>query len=253
MPSVPKELIGIGELQDARALVTGAAGRIGRAIAVALADAGAQVVASDIDVAGLAQTAAQLGDPHDVAVADLADAAEITGLVARAIERLDGLTLVVNCAATTEPGGTILESTTDALDRALAVNTRAPYLLTRAALPHMLEHGHGVFVNVASIHGLVASSGFAPYAVSKIGLIQLTRQVAVEYGRQGIRCNAVCPGATRSQGEPVDEPDLQPFRDVVGRIADSAEIADAVTFLASARASFINGAVLPVDGGYTAH
>ncbi|WP_158563903.1 SDR family NAD(P)-dependent oxidoreductase [Jiangella anatolica] len=246
-------MIDIGELDDARALVTGAAGRIGRAIAVALAEAGAHVLASDVDAAGLAATAGRLGDPHRTRVADLTSEDEITALVTAAAGHLGGLTHVVNCAATTEPGGTILESSTATLDRALAVNTRAPYLVTRAALPHLLEGGHGVFVNIASIHGLVAGAGFAPYAVSKIGLIQLTRQVAVEYGRYGIRCNAVCPGATRSQGEPADEADLQPFRAVVGRIADSGEIADAVVYLAGPRASFVNGAILPVDGGYTAH
>lgn len=245
-------MINIGELDGARALVTGAAGRIGRAIALALAKAGAHVVASDVDPAGLERTADLLGEPHHSKPADLANEAEVLDLVDAAARQLGGLTVLVNCGAITERGGTVLESTTEALDRALAVNTRAPFLAVRAALPRLLEHGAGAIVNIASIQGLVAMAGFAPYAVSKIGLIQLTRQVAVEYGPAGIRCNAICPGSARSTGEPADDPDLEPFRAAVGRIGSADEIADAAVFLASDRASFINGAIIPVDGGYTA-
>jgi NAD(P)-dependent dehydrogenase (short-subunit alcohol dehydrogenase family) len=246
-------VIDISELPGERALVTGGAGRIGRAIALALAEAGARVMVSDVDAAGLAQTLTRLGGEHLAQVADLTSAAGIDALAGTAVDRLGGLSVVVNCAAITASGGTVLESRVEELDRFLAVNTRAPYLITRATLPYLLEQGRGVYVNIASINGLVASAGFAPYAVSKIGLIQLTRQVAVEYGRRGIRCNAVCPGATRAQGEPADDADLAPFRDTVGRIARADEIAGAVVFLASGRASFINGAIVPVDGGYTAH
>lgn len=209
-------------------------------------------MASDVEPHGLAQTALRLGEPHRTRRADLASESEIADMVNGAADVLGGLTVLVNCGAATQPGGTVLESTTEALDRALTVNTRAPFLTVRAALPHMLERGSGAIVNIASVQGLVAAAGFAPYAVSKIGLIQLTRQVTVEYGSAGIRCNAVCPGSTRATDEPADEPDLEPFRSAVGRIGSADEIADAVVFLASDRASFINGAIIPVDGGYTA-
>jgi NAD(P)-dependent dehydrogenase (short-subunit alcohol dehydrogenase family) len=207
---------------------------------------------SDLAGDGLAETAELLGEPHCVHAADLASEREIEQLVDRAVRVLGGLSVVVNCAAVVDPGGTVVESTTDALDRALAVNTRAPFLVSRGALRHMVERGSGSIVNVASILGLVAAPGFSPYAVSKIGMIQLTRQIAAEYAKLGIRCNAVCPGATRAAGEDETAEDLIPFRDAVGRLATPDEIADVVTFLASDRASFMNGSIVTADGGYTA-
>lgn len=248
----------MGELDGARALVTGAAGRIGRATAVALAEAGAHVVASDVDAAGLEQTKKLLGEPHHTQVADLASEEEINALVAGAIGTLGGLSVLVNCAAILNPGGTILDSTTETLDRALTVNTRAPYLVVRAALPHMLKQGRGNIVNISSILGLVGLAGQSPYAVSKIGLIQLTRQVVVEYAAHGIRCNAICPGATASPGELDATADTRAFRDAItlahpiGRLATPDEIANVVVFLASDRSSFMNGAIVTADGGFTA-
>jgi NAD(P)-dependent dehydrogenase (short-subunit alcohol dehydrogenase family) len=248
----------MGELDGALALVTGAAGRIGQASAIALVNAGARVVATDVDAASLKETEALLGDPHRVAVADLSSEAEIVQLVNDATDHLGGLSVLVNCAAILDPGGTVLDSTTEALDRALAVNTRAPFLAVRAALPTMLEQGHGSIVNISSILGLVALPGYSPYAVSKIGLIQLTRQVAAEYADQGIRCNAICPGGTTKPGELDVSDETRAFRDAlvadypINRLATPDEIANVVVFLASERASFMNGAIVTADGGYTA-
>lgn len=248
----------MGELDGARALVTGAAGRIGRSCAVALAERGAHVVASDVDVSGLEQTAELLGEPHRIQTADLAHENEITALVTGAAETLGGLTILVNCAAILDPGGTVLDAKTETIDRALALNTRAPFLAIRAALPTMLEQGDGRIVNISSILGLVALHGFSPYAVSKIGLIQLTRQVAVEYGDKGIRCNALCPGMTGDPEQHDATEQTRAYRDEliaahpIGRIAGPVEMAEVVAFLVSDRASFMNGAIVTADGGYTA-
>ena len=248
----------MSDLKGAQALVTGAAGRIGRATAVAFAEAGARVVASDHDVDGLAETVRMIGEDHAGVVADLSTVAEVERLVGEAVDTLDGLSVLVNCAAILDPGGTVLDCTPEAFDRTIAVNTRAPFFAVRAALPHMLEAGHGSIVNVSSILGLVGLPGYSPYAVSKVGSLQLTRQVAVEYAAQGIRCNAVCPGATSRPGELDDSEERRQFRRLteaqypVARLATPDEIADVVTFLASDGSSFMNGSIVVADGGYTA-
>lgn len=240
------------------ALVTGAAGRIGQATAMALAEAGARVVASDLDGDGLEETGKLLGGDHATLSADLSTVSEVERLVGEAANTLGGLDILVNCAAILDPGGTVLECTPEEFDRRIAVNTRAPFFAVRTALPHMLAAGKGSIVNVSSILGLVGLPGYSPYAVSKIGMLQLTRQVAVEYAAQGIRCNAVCPGATTRPGELDDTDERRAFRDAlvaqypVARLATPDEIAQVVAFLASDGASFMNGSIVTADGGYTA-
>lgn len=232
------------------ALVTGAAGRIGRAVCESLAARGATVVASDVDAAGLESTQSLLGPSHHAVVADLADTATIPGLVGEAVGLAGGLDILVNNAAILDPGGTVLECSEAQLARTIAVNVTAPFLLIKAAIPHMLRRGGGAIVNVASVLGVVAMPGFSAYAVSKGALVQLTRQVAVDHAAMGIRCNAVCPGTVLDDGPSPTGPyaRLHP----VGRTADAAEIAHVVTFLASDDASFMHGAIVAADGGWTA-
>lgn len=248
----------MGELDGACALVTGAAGRIGRATAMALAASGAQVVASDVDADALDETVGLLGDGHEGVVADLSTVPEVRRLVADAVGIMGALHVLVNCAAILDPGGTVTDCSPEAFDRTMAVNTRAPFFAAQAALPHMIAAGRGSIVNVSSALGLVGLPGYSPYAVSKIGMLQLTRQVAVEYAGEGIRCNAVCPGATTRPGELDDTEERRAIRrDLesqypVARLATPDEIADVVAFLAGDRSSFMNGAVVVADGGYTA-
>lgn len=245
------------ELDGSRALVTGAAGRIGRATALGLRRAGARVVVSDVDEEGLEETAELLGDVDGTVIADLSTVPEVERLVSEAVDILGGLSVLVNCAAILDAGGTVTECTPEVFDRIFAVNTRAPFFAVRSALPHMLEAGHGSIVNVSSVLGLVGLPGYSPYAVSKIGMLQLTRQVAVEYAAEGIRCNAVCPGATLEPGELNDTEDGRAIRrDLesqypVARLAAPDEIGKVVTFLAGDGSSFMNGAVVVADGGYT--
>lgn len=246
----------MAELDGALALVTGAAGRIGRATALALASAGARVVASDIDLEGLDATAGLLGGNHVSIPADLATVPAVEALVDSAAAALGGLDILVNVAADLTPGGTITEATPEHFDRAMAINARAPFFAVRAAIPHLLARGGGSIVNVASILGLVGLAGFSPYAVSKITAAQLTRQVTVEYADQGIRCNAVCPGATITAEQLADEGARAYVDQIVpgypvARVAAPEEIAAVIRFLAGPGASFMNGAIVPVDGGYT--
>lgn len=246
----------MSDLGGALALVTGAAGRIGRASAVALAAAGARVVASDFDAEGLAGTRELLGEGHETIVADLSTVTEVERLVEEAAGRLGGLDVLVNNAADVTPGGTVTEATPEAFDRAMAINARAPFFAVRSAIPHMLSRGGGSIVNIASILGLVGIAGYSPYAVSKITIVQLTRQVTVEYADQGIRCNAICPGAT-ARPEEFEDAEAEAYRRMivgdypVARVAVPEEIASVVAFLAGDGASFVNGAIIAADGGYT--
>ena len=246
----------MSELEGSLALVTGAAGRIGRATAVALADAGARVVASDIDADELAVTAELLGGGHVTIPADLSTVEGVEQLVEDSVGAVGGLDVLVNVAADLTPGGTITEATPELFDRMIAINARAPFFAIRSAIPHLLGRGGGSIVNVASVLGLVGIPGFSPYAVSKVTLVQLTRQVTVEYARQGIRCNAVCPGATARVEQLDDEATKAYLEEIVpqypaGRVAAPEEIAAVIRFLAGPGASFMNGAIVTADGGYT--
>lgn len=247
----------MGELTGKTALVTGAGGRIGRAIATTLAGHGARVIASDVDPGTLSETAASLGGGgHSTVTADLSSVAEVERLVGVAVE--DGLDVLVNNAAILDPGGRITDCPDDLYERVMAVNVRAPFFAIRAAIPHMLERGGGAIVNVASVLSTTALPGFSAYCVSKGAVAQLTRSVAVDYAKDGIRCNAVCPGTIARPGEVLDTDELdelvREFTKLhpMGRTGLPDEIGEVVAFLASDRASFMTGALVHADGGFTA-
>jgi NAD(P)-dependent dehydrogenase (short-subunit alcohol dehydrogenase family) len=243
-------------LEGRVAIVTGAASGVGRATTVRLLERGAHVVAVD-----LAPSVHEL-EGVDVAVieGDVALAATADAAVAAARERWQHLDILVNNAATILYKG-ILDTSEEEWDRLLAVNVRGAFLFSRAAIPAMLEQGGGAIVSTASISGLIGLPGQAAYAASKGAIVQLTKQLAVEYAPHGIRVNAVAPGA-------IDTPflrsfvDAQPDPDAVaaaiashhplGRMATPGEVADAIVFLASDDAAFVTGTIFPVDGGFTA-
>lgn len=237
-----------------RALVTGATSGIGRATALALADAGWWVAAHGRDESRGAQVARALGDRGAFVAADLAEPGAPERLVA-GLERLD---LLVNNAAVYARAPVSELSAAD-LDRLLEVNLRAAILLAGAAVRAMQDGG--VVINVASEAGLVAVPGQVAYNVTKAGLIMLTRSIAVDHAADGIRAVSVCPGTTRTPlvdaaiaaaADPAaHERTLEQSRPL-GRLGTVEEIAAAIVYAASPEAGFMTGSELVIDGGYTA-
>jgi NAD(P)-dependent dehydrogenase (short-subunit alcohol dehydrogenase family) len=241
------------------ALITGAASGMGRATALRMGGEGARVLCADVNGAGAGATAKAIVDTGGdalAATADIGDPAQCRALVARAVEVWGGLDILCNVAGL---GGlkTVQEETPEAWQRMFAVNVHGPFYLSQAALPQLLAR-RGNIVNVASTAGLMGQAYMAAYTASKHALVGLTRAMAVEFGRKGIRINAVCPGGTAT-------PFLQQFKipenaelDLIGRLAlrpdysAPEDIANMICFVASAEAEFVNGSLISVDGGVVA-
>jgi 3-oxoacyl-[acyl-carrier protein] reductase len=236
-----------------RVLVSGGSSGIGRAIVLAFARAGARVVAAGRSPERLAEVQAAAPDGRvETVLADVATADGSRRMAADAIERLGGLDALVNNAGVsyTEP---FLEASEERWNETLSVNLNAPFFASQIAARHMVEHGGGSIVNVASIDSFVAESPSAHYMASKAGLLLLTKSIAFELGHRGVRCNAVCPGFTRT---PMTEGDLTPEfwtaymrRVPMRRPAAPEEQASVVLFLCSEDASYVNGEAIVVDGG----
>jgi NAD(P)-dependent dehydrogenase (short-subunit alcohol dehydrogenase family) len=235
------------------ALVTGAGSGIGRACAERLAAGGARVAAVDLDV--------RLMDGLDALplAADVSDEHAVATAVARAGDELGPLDAVVNVAGITGTHAAAECHVTpgDEWRRVLEVNLTGPFLVCHAALPGMLERGRGTIVNVASVAGLVAFPGRCAYSASKGGVVQLTRSLAADYAARGIRANAICPGMvdTPMTRWRLDDPELRGAvleRIPAGRVATTVEVAEAVALLAGDAMPYMNGAMLVLDGGWTA-
>lgn len=243
------------------ALVTGAGHGIGRAIAQRLAQEGAAICVLDIDGGQAAETARILGDAGyraECAEVDITDNAAVHGAVAAFEAALGPIDILVNNAGFTDAGdidGIALED----WHREVDVNLNGPYHCLRAVLPGMKSRGAGVVVNISSVNG-VRFFGNPAYSAAKAGIINLTQAVASEYGKHGIRCNAVLPGSVRTQNVSWEirmEKDPEIFQKLsrwypLGRVAEPEDVAKAVSFLASDDAGYITGAALPVDGGLLA-
>lgn len=243
------------------ALVTGAAHGIGRTIALHLAREGATVAVLDLDGAGAAETARRVqaeGHRAFATRADITDMAELTAAIDACETALGPITLLVNNAAFTDAGD-LASIGLEAWHKEVDVNLNGTYHCLRVLLPRMQARGAGVVVNIASVNG-VRYFGNPAYSAAKAGLINLTQSIASEYGRHGIRCNAVLPGSVRTDNITWtirQQKDPEVFQKLarwypMGRVADPEDVAKAVSFLASDDASYITGVSLPVDGGLLA-
>jgi NAD(P)-dependent dehydrogenase (short-subunit alcohol dehydrogenase family) len=248
----------MSEFEGQVAIVTGAAGGVGREVVRLLHEAGASVVAEDIDpkVEELVT-----GDGRIVAVeGDVAHASTAEGAVNVALERFGHLDILVNNAARFLLKS-ILDTSDEEWDGLLSTNVRGVFVHSRAALPHLAARESSAIVNLASISGLIGLPQQAAYCATKGAIVQLTRQLAVEFAPQGVRVNAVAPGAIETpflldalEGAPNKDEILAGIAasHPLGRNSHPAEIAEIVVFLASRKAGFVTGAILPADGGFTA-
>lgn len=242
-------------------IVTGAGSGIGRAAAIQFAMQGGKVLIADLNEATANVVAEEIRAAGGVAVTvvgDLSDPVIVDRVVATAIEQFGRIDVLVNNAGIMDSMSANDEVTTKEWDRVIRVNLTSPFMLSRAALPHMLKVGKGAIVNTASEAAIRGSAAGTAYTVSKHGIVGLTKSDAVMYRNRGIRVNAVAPGGTRTniQVVPVEGTEgpkiLGGYMSNVGRIADADEVAAAILFLASDAASDINGVILPVDGGWSA-
>lgn len=242
-------------------LITGAAQGIGRGIAEAFAEAGAGVALFDVNAEGVREAAVRISR-HGKALAisgDVAHEDDVAAACQNVFHHFGSLDIVVNNAGI-ETGGNAVNMASSDWDRLMAVNLRAAFLFAKHSIPLMRGKG-GAIVNISSVHALVSYAEDVAYDASKAGLIGLTRALALDHGKDGVRVNAICPGYIETplhhkwlDGLP--DPDETMKRVVtfhpVGRIGTPRDIAQAALFLASDAASFITGTYLVVDGGMTA-
>jgi NAD(P)-dependent dehydrogenase (short-subunit alcohol dehydrogenase family) len=240
------------------ALVMGGGAGTGRATVLAFSAEGAKVVIADINEAGgletLDQVKAQGGEGLFVS-ADMGNAADIQKVLAQTQQDFGGLHMVSNNAALGAPNKPVTELTEEEWDRCMAVTLRGIWLCMKYQLPLIEASGGGAIVNIASVSGIRGEAFQSAYAAAKGGVINLSKTVAVEYAKRGVRVNTVCPGGINSGGMAFYLKKMPEIRDralnahAMGRLAEPKEIADAVVYLCSERASFITGHDLVVDGG----
>ncbi len=252
-----------GRFQDHGAVVTGGATGIGGAIAERLAAEGASVLIADINAEGADARAARIRANGGTAAARATHVGEIDqvqAMIQSAVDRWGRLDIIVNNAypAMEAVTGGAEDVPPDLYDRAMAVLVKASYLSARFGVPHLRRAGGGSIVNISSIHGLLVAPGALVYETGKAALIAATRQMAVEYGRDGIRVNAIAPGHIVTENIQAgiwdDNPsgfDFFTAQYPVGRCGRPEDIAAAVSFLCSQDASFITGHTLVVDGGHS--
>ena len=252
-----------GTLQDKIALVTGAASGIGRATSLVMAREGATLVVSDINAEGGEETLSAIKDLGGQGIfihADVSKADDVQALVAGVVETYGRLDCAYNNAGIEGfMEGRLHEYPEDIWDRLIDINLKGVWLCLKYEIPRMLEQGGGAIVNTASAAGLVGSRRLSAYVASKHAVVGLTKAAALEYARDGIRVNAVCPGiidtpmvrrliAGREADDEGPISSLQP----VGRLGAPEEIAESVAWLCSDAASLVTGAAMAVDGGFTA-
>lgn len=243
-------------MQGKAGLVTGAAGGIGRATALVLAREGAAVLVTDLpsradDGAETARLIVQAGGRAVFSPGDVTSAADQLRLVDETIAAFGSLDFAHNNAGI-ELDATLLETTEEQFDAVMAVNAKGVWLGMKAQLPKMVQQGHGAIVNTSSLAGLICAPGLGAYTASKHAVLGLTKTAAVEFAGLNIRVNAVCPAAIRTPMLGALPPERQAelmSPQAIKRLGEPAEVAEAVVWLLSDRASFVTGTAMQVDAG----
>jgi NAD(P)-dependent dehydrogenase (short-subunit alcohol dehydrogenase family) len=249
----------MGRLESKVAIITGAGSGIGEATARLMAREGASVVVADINGAEAERVAGPLGSAVAAEV-DVSDEPSVVRMVETAVESFGGLDVLHNNATDSSTNAVDTDIVTldmAVFDRLVAVNLKGQFMGCKHAIPHMLARGGGSIVNTASVDGFVGRGMRAAYGASKAGVVLLTKSVASQYGTRGIRCNAVAPGLTLTPGAVGNatpeyiEASLALYP--MPRLCAPEDVANAVLFLASDEAAYINAATLMVDGGATVY
>ena len=248
-------------LQGKVAIITGAASGIGRATACLFAREGARVAIGDIDSAGGEETvrlARLAGGEVFFLRTDVSQNGDCVALVRATLQAWKRLDVLDNNAYWGPTGRNVLTTTEEEWDRTQNVTLKSMYLMSRAAIPEMLKNGGGSIVNMASVAGLVGSANFSAYAAAKGGVVALTKSMATDFGKQGIRVNCIAPGPieTPAIAELRKDPrwlERQMNRLLLDHLGRPEDIAYAALFLAADESSFVTGSTLVVDGGATSH
>ena len=238
------------------AVITGGASGMGAATARVMVQGGCKVVLGDLNTADLAELCAELGADNALGqTCDVADEADVTRLVDAAVEHFGKLDILFNNAGIGGLGS-VVDTTTDLWRKVIDIDLNAVFYGSRAAVPHMRKNGGGAIINNASVSGMFGDYGMSSYCAAKGGVINLSRNMALDFARDGIRVNCICPGAIDTPlfaGMKAAPTLFDAFIRAVPmkRLGNPSEIGEVVAFLASDAASYVTGAVIPVDGGLT--
>jgi NAD(P)-dependent dehydrogenase (short-subunit alcohol dehydrogenase family) len=246
------------------AVVTGAGSGIGRSIALTFARQGAEVLVADISTKGAEETVGLIeaeGLKAWAVTSNVADENSVKAMIDELVAQRGKIDILVNNAGIMDNMAFLEDVSTDLWNRIMAINVSGPFFLLRAVLPHMRAAGKGAIINIASEAGIRGGAAGGAYVASKHAVVGLTRSVAWSHGREGVRCNAICPGPietgiTGGKGlEIFDQKGLERVLPVMSLCEGAAQpdaIANAALFLASDAAFFVNGVIMPVDGGWSA-
>lgn len=252
------------KLQDKVAVITGSASGMGKSMALLFAKEGASVVVADINEAAVKAVTDEItaaGGQAKGVVANVSKEEDVASMIGTAVNSFGKLDILVNNAGIMDSMFTVENVTDELWHRVIDINVTGPMRAIRKAIPIMKQQGHGVIINTASVGGLYGSRAGAAYTASKHAVIGLTKNVGFQFGKLGIRCNAIAPGAVATSiGVGGNQPDPYGMEQAAAgmglqrmEIGDSNQIATVALFLASDDSSFVNGTVVTADGGWTAY